>query len=84
MVLINGECNKSSFHLNSAHQAHGYTGLNMSCDEKIRNTKISGVIGPITSRQSIMVSSLLSIYEIPTLSTMATSDELSDKSRFVI
>ncbi len=64
------------------HLDYGRDALNMSCGETISNTLISGVIGPVTSRQSIMVSSLLSIYGIPTLATMASSDDLSDKSRF--
>ncbi|CAD5114175.1 DgyrCDS3316 [Dimorphilus gyrociliatus] len=43
---------------------------------------VNAVIGPYSSTKSMMVSPLLSLYRIPQLSRMATSDELSDKSRF--
>ncbi len=41
----------------------------------------AGIIGPLTSRSSVMVASLLGLFEIPALATVATSDELSDTSR---
>ena len=41
-----------------------------------------GIIGPRTSRESVMVSSLLSLFHIPVLAPYSTSDELSDKSRY--
>ncbi len=44
--------------------------------------EVVGVLGPSFSRSSVMVASLLSLFEIPVLSTFSTSDELSDKSRF--
>lgn len=43
---------------------------------------IAGLVGPIYSRQSVMVSSFLGLFNIPVLSPLSTSDELSDKSRF--
>ncbi len=42
----------------------------------------AGLVGPYSSRSSVMVASLLSLFEIPTLATLATSDELTDASRF--
>ena len=44
--------------------------------------KVAGIVGPIYSRQSVMVSSFLGLFNIPVLSPLSTSDELSDKSRF--
>ncbi len=61
---------------------HSEKALSVNCHEALSNMSISGVIGPISSRQGIMAASLLSVYQIPTLSTSATSDDLSDKSRF--
>ena len=43
---------------------------------------VAGLVGPYSSRSSVMVASLLSLFEIPTLATLATSDELTDASRF--
>ena len=43
---------------------------------------VVGVIGHVTSRQAVMVAPFLSVFEVPFIGTMATSDELSDKSRF--
>lgn len=47
-----------------------------------KHYKVAGVVGPIYSRQSVMVSSFLGLFNIPVLSPLSTSDELSDKSRF--
>jgi hypothetical protein len=43
--------------------------------------KLVGLIGPISSSASVMISGALSIHRIPHMSIQATSDELSDKSR---
>ncbi|KAK2146922.1 hypothetical protein LSH36_579g05074 [Paralvinella palmiformis] len=43
---------------------------------------VVGIVGPTTSRQAVMVSSLLGLFHIPALSPSATSDDLSDKQRF--
>ena len=44
--------------------------------------KVVGIVGPTTSRQSVMVASFLGLFQIPVLSVYATSDDLSDKNRF--
>ena len=41
-----------------------------------------GVVGPGSSRSALLVSSLLSLLQIPSIGTFTTSDELSDKTRF--
>ena len=52
-----------------------------NCTE-VSPVEIVGIIGPRTSRESVMVSSLLSLFQIPVLAPYSTSDELSDKSRY--
>ena len=52
------------------------------CGEEIVHFDVIGVVGPQSSREAVMVSSLLSLFKIPVLSTSATSDELTDKTRF--
>ena len=47
-----------------------------------RQYDVISVVGLGTSRQSVMSSSLLSLFKIPHIATWATSDELSDKTRF--
>ena len=43
---------------------------------------VVAVVGPTTSRKAVMVAGLMSLFQIPTLGTYATSVELSDKTRF--
>ena len=43
---------------------------------------VVGIIGPRTSRESVVVSSLLSLFQIPVLAPYSISDELSDKSGY--
>ena len=47
-----------------------------------RQYKVSAVVGLSSSRKAVMSATLLSIFKIPNLSLYATSDELSDKTRF--
>ena len=47
-----------------------------------RQYDVQGVFGLGSSRIAVMTSNLLSLYEIPNLAIWATSDELSDKTRF--
>ena len=47
-----------------------------------RQYKVSAVVGLSSSRKAVMSANLLSIFKIPNLSLYATSDELSDKTRF--
>ena len=54
----------------------------IACDEEIVHFDVVGIVGPDTSREAVMVSSLMSLFEIPVLSTYASSDELTDKRRF--
>ena len=44
--------------------------------------KVVGVVGPDYSRSAVMISGLLSLFDIPVLGTFTTSDELSDKARY--
>ena len=53
-----------------------------NCREGRRRFRITGVVGPGTSREGVMVGGLFSIFQIPTIMTSASSDELSDKTRF--
>ena len=57
-------------------------GQSILCGEEIVHFDVIGVVGPQSSREAVMVSSLLSLFKIPVLSTSATSDELTDKTRF--
>ena len=43
---------------------------------------MKAVVGMGTSRQAVMTANLLSMFNIPNLGIWATSDELSDKTRF--
>ena len=43
---------------------------------------MTAVIGMGPSRQAVMTANILSIFKIPNLGILATSDELSDKTRF--
>ena len=43
---------------------------------------VTGVVGPVSSRQAVMSSSFLGIFKIPVLGAYSTSDELSDKGRY--
>ena len=47
----------------------------------IARGKLIGVIGPVQSSFSVMLSGSLGIHRIPHMGLLATSDELSDKSR---
>ena len=53
-----------------------------NCSEGMKSFPVVGIVGPESSRQSVMVASLASVFEVPVISASATSDELSDKSRF--
>ncbi len=52
------------------------------CSESFQQFHVAGVMGLSNSRKAVMVSSLLSIFHIPVVGTLASSDELSDKSRY--
>ncbi len=53
-----------------------------NCSESFQQFHVAGVMGLSNSRKAVMVSSLLSIFHIPVVGTVASSDELSDKSRY--
>ena len=53
-----------------------------NCESGRGRFKVSGIVGPTTSREAVMVGGLASLFQLPTLLTWATSDELSDKTRF--
>ena len=44
--------------------------------------EVAGVIGPYTSKLSIVVANVLNLWKLPQISQTATSDVLSDKTRF--
>ncbi len=56
--------------------------VNYKNTSSIMDARVVGVVGPMYSGQSVMVSGFLGLYHIPVLATYATSDELADKSRF--
>ncbi len=53
-----------------------------NCSEGMQHFPVVGVTGITNSRKAVMVSSFLSVFHIPVLGFYATSDELSDKSRY--
>ena len=55
---------------------------NMRYNTKRRKYDVVGVVGPNYSSQSAIISKFLGLFQIPVLSTYATSDELSDKTQF--
>ncbi len=55
---------------------------NISCAIGFNPEPVVAVVGYLTSRQAVMASSVLSLFEIPIIVVTASSDELSDKSRF--
>ena len=57
-------------------------GTGFECSDELQYFNVFGIVGPHSSAQSVLVASLMSLFEIPVLGTHATSDELSDKSRF--
>ncbi len=77
MAFVNSDQNCDK--LKNEHLANGNR---VECCAALNDNPVKGVIGPVSSRQSIMAASLYSLYEIPTLSPTATSDELDDRSRF--
>ncbi len=64
-----------------AQLAAGSVEANSSCYERSRHLQWAGVVGLSTSRKAVMVASLLSIFHIPSIGTLSSSDELSDKTR---
>ncbi len=52
------------------------------CEEGVASYKVSAVVGPHTSAQAELAASLLGFYQIPTVSTLATSNELTEDVRF--
>ena len=57
-------------------------GPNADCPGLTPPRRINGVVGPLTSREAVLVASVLSVHDIPVLSLYASSNELSDKSRY--
>lgn len=58
------------------------TAGNGQCIPEPQRYNVIGVVGPSTSREAVLLSSLMSIFKIPVVADFSTSDELSDKSRF--
>ena len=56
----------------------------MTCYERTQNMQWVGIVGLSTSRKAVMVASLLSIFQIPSIGTLSSSDELSDKTRYFL
>ena len=58
-------------------------GVVTSCGDGHRKSlDVVGVVGPGSSSEAVMVAGLFSVLQLPLLATMATNDELSDKSRY--
>lgn len=53
-----------------------------NCSEGPQHLEVVGVVDPPASLESKAVSQLLGLYHIPVLSTRASYDELSDKTRY--
>ena len=56
----------------------------MTCYERTQDMQWVGIVGLSTSRKAVMVASLLSIFQIPSIGTLSSSDELSDKTRYFL
>ena len=48
----------------------------------LRHHEVAGVIGPFSSEEAVLVSTLLGVFQIPVLGTHSTSDELSNKNNY--
>ena len=74
----------SSVHLlpTSVNVQHQF-GHTTNCSDGPPDVNIVGAIGPTYSSQAVHVGSLLSVFQIPLMGLVTTSDELSDKSRLV-
>ncbi len=59
-----------------------FTVNDTTCKDGVDHFKVVGVVGPVTSAESILVSSLLGFYQIPSVGFIASSDELSSNDRF--
>ena len=53
-----------------------------TCQQGASYTRVVGVVDPPSSPEAHLVAPLLGLYEVPVLSTQATSDELSDEHRY--
>ncbi len=77
--VLNGE-NKNGSENNNNNDNNDDT---FDCGDKMNFfDNVAGTIGPGFSSASVLVASLLGLFEIPVLATFSTSDELSDKSGF--
>ena len=47
-----------------------------------RHYSVAGIVGPDTSRESVSLASVFSVFHIPVMSIFSTSDELTDVARF--
>ena len=52
------------------------------CNGSQKKFKVVGAVGPASSREAVLASSLLGVFHIPIVGCQASSDELSDKSTF--
>ncbi len=52
------------------------------CGYKVKSYPVFGVLGYVYSRDAVMAAPLFSIAQVPFLAPFATSDDLSDKTRF--
>ena len=53
-----------------------------SFSDELRHYDVAAIVGPWNSRIASAVASLMSVFRIPTMGIYATSDDLSDKSRY--
>ncbi|XP_071947980.1 metabotropic glutamate receptor-like isoform X2 [Antedon mediterranea] len=76
---IYDDCGQESFGLaSSLHML----GLHDTCDARTNEPPIVGIIGPEYTKVTIAANHLFSFYEVPHISASASSDELSDRTRF--
>ncbi len=55
---------------------------NGTCSDNGAPFNVAGIVGPMYSSASIMVSPLMSLYQIPVLATFSTLDDLSNKAKY--
>lgn len=71
----------SSFQ-NHTHDQTSIPFSNNTLSNELKHYGVIGLVGISSSRVAVVVSPLMGVYQIPVISTYATSDELSDKSRY--
>ena len=67
----------------SEEQLKAFNGTTQPCEQfNIATDNIIGIIGPSTTNQAVLIAQQAGLYQIPLVSPTASSDLLSDKTRF--